>query len=99
LDDKEDFLADETPQALGRGPADPSDSVPAPEEAPPVADGDLTEPVTELDPSKPGLYVLRPRGLRPPVRAALRRSRSLRNDCPPDRRQASSRPSPKPRLR
>lgn len=99
MDDIEDLAADESPQAVGRGPADPADSVPVPDEVPPVAEGDVREPQTELDPSKPGLYVLRPRGLRPPVRGARRRSRSLRNDCPPDRRHASTRPSPKPRLR
>ena len=93
MDDKED-ISDESPQALDQGPADPSEPEPTvtPED-PAVPDS------AGLDARKPGLYVLRPQGIRPAPRAARRRLGRLRNDCPPDRRHASSRPALKPRIR
>ena len=96
MDDKED-IAEESPPAIERGPADSSEA-----EADPV-DGavppDDPEVVPEFVVPKPGLYLLRPRGLRPAPRPSRRHRGSLRNDCPPDRRRASDRPPLKPRLR
>jgi hypothetical protein len=86
LDDKEDF-AEESPQALDQGPADPPDAEPE------------VNPADAVEARKPGLYVLRPRGIRPAPRGARRRLGRLRNDCPPDRRRASNRPALKPRIR
>jgi hypothetical protein len=100
--DEIDDIADESPQALGQGSADRAGTTPVPEEVPPPAPiehVEAGEPRAEADVPKPALYLLRPRGLRPPSRPARARSRRLRNDCPPDRRHTSNRPSPKPRLR
>jgi hypothetical protein len=97
MDDKED-LGEESPQAIEEGSGEPL-AVPEPaaeaaaDSPPPVPD-----PV-ELDPSKPGLYLLRPAGLRPAPRPGRRRRARLRNDCPPDRRRVTGRPPLKPRLR
>ena len=97
MDDKED-LAEETPPALDL-------AAPGTPEAEPLADAPSTEPqddpqvVPEFAVPKPGLYLLRPRGLRPAPRPSRRHRGSLRNDCPPDRRRASGRPPLKPRLR
>ena len=93
MDDKEDF-AEESPQAIDPGPADPRDAA-----SPMIpADGAVPE-APGLEVRKPGLYVLRPQGIRPAPRSARRRFGRLRNDCPPDRRRASSRPALKPRIR
>jgi hypothetical protein len=98
LDDKED-IAEESPQAVGQGPTDPPEA----EAATPsglLADEVTPEPgLPEIEGRKPGLYVLRPQGLRPAPRSARRRLGRLRNDCPPDGRRSSNRPALKPRLR
>lgn len=89
----EDF-AEESPQAVGPGPADPLETEPAatpPNEIEPVA--------PDVEDRKPGIYVLRPQGIRPAPRAARRRVGRLRNDCPPDRRRPSIRSALKPRIR
>ena len=89
----EDF-AEESPQPLGPGSADLPETEPAatpPNEIEPVA--------PEFEDRKPGIYVLRPQGIRPAPRAARRRVGRLRNDCPPDRRRPSNRPALKPRIR
>ena len=93
MDDKED-IAEESPQVLDQGPADPPDAESA---LTPVEGVDAELP--DLEVRKPGLYVLRPQGIRPAPRAARRRFGRLRNDCPPDRRRASNRPALKPRIR
>ena len=98
MDDKEDFV-DESPQALDHEPSE-TGSTPVTPEVVPVPGEDAVEvPETGLDPRKPGLYQLRPKGLRPPPRAVRRVAGRLRNDCPPDRRRPGARLSPKPRLR
>ena len=96
MDDTED-TAEESPQALDRGLTDPSLTEPGD-----GLSGELeTDPAgPEFEVRKPGIYVLRPRGLRPAPRASRRRPGRLRNDCPPDRRRPSSRPAAlKPRIR
>ena len=93
MDDKEDF-AEESPQAIDRGPADPVDAEP-----PVIPTEEAMPEASDLEVRKPGLYVLRPQGIRPAPRSARRRFGRLRNDCPPDRRRASSRPALKPRIR
>ena len=93
MDDTEDF-AEESPQALDPGPAE----LPETEPVASPAEG-IDPPAPELEAGKPGLYVLRPRGIRPAPRAARRRLSRLRNDCPPDQRRPSNRPALKPRIR
>jgi hypothetical protein len=98
MDDKEDFV-DESPQALDHEAAGASPPPPAPDVLP-APEAEATEaPPPALDPRKPGLYQLRPQGLRPPPRSVRKPLGRLRNDCPPDRRRPAARPSPKPRLR
>ena len=98
--DDEEHIAEEGAHASDGAPADPpvAGSVPA-EDA--VAEVPPPEPevVPEFAVRKPGIYQLRPRGLRPAPRPARRRRGRLRNDCPPDRRRESGRPPLKPRLR
>ncbi|HEV1998218.1 MAG TPA: hypothetical protein VGR61_08835 [Candidatus Dormibacteraeota bacterium] len=98
MDDTED-IAEESPQALDRGPADPAVTEPAAPgtDSPDEVELDPTTP--DLEARKPALYVLRPQGLRPAPRTARRRLGRLRNDCPPDRRRPSNRPALKPRIR
>lgn len=98
MDDKEDF-AEESPQALDRDPAEAGATPAVPEAVPSPGPDEADADAPGLDPRKPGLYQLRPQGLRPPPRPVRKPAGRLRNDCPPDRRRASARLSPKPRLR
>ena len=99
MDDKEDPV-EEIPRALDEVPGDTPEGAPAPADVPaPETPQAEAEVVPELHPPKPGIYMLRPRGLRPAPRPARRRRGRLRNDCPPDRRRESGRPPLKPRLR
>ena len=99
MDDEEDIV-EEGPLAIEGGPADPPGAGSAPVDEPaPEAPVPETEALPEFAIRKPGIYQLRPRGLRPAPRPARRRRGRLRNDCPPDRRRESGRPPLKPRLR
>lgn len=98
MDDKEDF-AEESPPALDRDLAEAGANPAVPEVVPPPGQDEADAAVPGLDPRKPGLYQLRPQGLRPPPRSVRKLPGRLRNDCPPDRRRASARLSPKLRLR
>lgn len=100
MDVSKEDSAEEIPRATNPGPGDPSESAPeAADEAVPEVPEPDAEVIPELRPPKPGIYMLRPRGLRPAPRPARRRRGRLRNDCPPDRRRESGRPPLKPRLR
>lgn len=98
MDDKEDFV-DESPQALDHESAEASPPPPLPDSVPTPEPEAADAPTPGLDPRKPGLYQLRPKGLPPPPRSVRKPSGRLRNDCPPDRRRRAARLSPKPRLR
>ena len=98
MDDKEDIVEESLPVIEQAAGDSPEAEVPPLEAAPAdtAADAEVTP---EFVVPKPGLYLLRPRGLRPAPRPSRRHRGSLRNDCPPDRRRASGRPPLKPRLR
>lgn len=97
--DETEEIAEEGSHTVDLGPADPPATEPARVDegsAPESEPEDASVPAADR---KPGLYVLRPQGLRPAPRSARRRLGRLRNDCPPDRRRPSNRPALKPRIR